>query len=282
MIKNSVYNIEFDNMYKDILKIRNKKILIFGAAGLLGSEYCKYLADQGAIIAAIDIKPFKNKRLKSKNIFYYKCDITKNTNLKKLFKKVIKDLKSIDTVVNCAALDAKFDNKSKISKYSNIYNYPEKFWNNSFKINLTGALNIAKIFGKYFESKKNGNLIFIGSNYGVVAPDQSIYNTSSNYKIFKPADYVVTKFGLVGLMKYLASYYRFKNIRVNMISPTGIDDTKNKKHSKKFKKKFSQNTLLNRMSNIDEFNGALHYLCSDSSSYMTGSNIIIDGGWTVT
>ena len=83
-------------------------------------------------------------------------------------------------------------------------------------------------------------------------------------------------------MKYLASYYRFKNIRVNMISPTGINDTKNKKHSKKFKKKFSQNTLLNRMSNIDEFNGALHYLCSDSSSYMTGSNIIIDGGWTVT
>ena len=145
MIKNSEYNIEFNSVYKDILKIRNKKILIFGAAGLLGREYCKYLAGQGAIVAAADIRPFKNKEFKNNNIFYFKCDITKNTNLKKLLKKVIKELKSIDTVINCAALDATFDSKSNISKFSNLYDYPEKFWNNSFKINLTGALNIAKI-----------------------------------------------------------------------------------------------------------------------------------------
>lgn len=259
------------------LNLERKKIVIFGATGLLGSEYVKYLKSQKAYVAALDININSTQKKNSNSLLsYYKCDITKISEIKKNLKKIINNLGGVDVVVNCSALDAKFDSKIKSNQFSNIYKYPAKLWSKSLEINLTGALNIAKIFGSYFEEQKKGHIIYIGSNYGIVAPDHSIYNNSKNFKTFKPADYVVTKFGLVGLMKYLASYYQYKNIRVNMISPCGIETDQDKN----FKKKFSNKTLLNRMSKVTEFNGALHLLCSDSSSYMTGSNIVIDGGWT--
>lgn len=265
---------------KNILSVEKKKIIVFGSSGLLGNEYVNHLAAQGAFVAALDIKIDKlNKKNSSEgNIKYYKCDILKINDLKNNLKKIIKDFGEIDTVVNCSAVDAKFDNKFNSNQFSNLYKYPTSLWQKSLDVNLTGALNISRVFGEFFEMKKKGQIIFIGSNLGLVAPNHSIYNSSKKYKVYKPADYVVTKFGLIGLMKYLASYYQYKNIRVNMITPCGIETNQ----SKKFKKKFSQKTLINRMSKIDEFNGALQFLCSDSSSYMTGSNMIIDGGWTVT
>lgn len=264
---------------KNILDIQGKKIVVFGSSGLLGNEYTNYLISQKAMVAALDLK--KNLRSNNKNnpnVKYYKCDITKIFDLKLNLKKILKDIGGVDVVVNCTAIDAKFDSKFKSNQFSNLYNYPSTLWKKSLDTNLTGALNISKIFGEFFEKQKKGQIILIGSNYGLVAPDQSIYNDSKKFKIFKPADYIVTKFGLIGLMKYLAAYYQYKNIRVNMITPCGIETDQNKK----FKNKFSKKTLLNRMSKINEFNGALHFLCSNSSSYMTGSNIVIDGGWTVT
>ena len=112
----------------------------------------------------------------------------------------------------------------------------------------------------------------------MVAPDQSIYKNKNKKVFFKPADYVVCKFGILGLNKYLASYYKNTKIRFNVLSPSSVEN----KQNKLFKKKYSNKTTLNRMSKSNEFNGAIQFLCSDASSYMTGSNLVIDGGWTVT
>lgn len=268
---------------KNILSIKDKTVIIFGASGLLGQEYVKYLLSQETTVIAVDKninllkKKIKKTKVNHNSLFFYKCDITNLINLKECRANLKRKVKNIDVIVNCAAIDAKFDDKFKAKQFNNLYNYPTKLWDLSLKVNLTGSLNIAKVFGEYFEKIKKGHIIFIGSNYGIVAPDNSIYNKNKNFEIYKPADYVVSKFGLIGLMKYLASYFRYKNIRINMITPCGIETNQ----KKSFVKKFSEKTLLDRMSKINEFNGALHFLCSDSSSYMTGSNVVIDGGWTV-
>ena len=133
-----------------------------------------------------------------------------------------------------------------------------------------------QVFTKYFLQKKEGHLINIGSQYGLVAPDQRIYKLNKKQEFFKPADYIVSKAGLIGLNKYLASYFRNTKIRFNILTPCGIENNQ----KKIFKNNFSSKTTLNRMSKINEYNGAIQFLCSDSSSYMTGSNLIIDGGWT--
>ena len=115
-------------------------------------------------------------------------------------------------------------------------------------------------------------MVLVSSIYGMVAPDQRIYQKG----LFKPPYYSVSKAGILGLTRYVASYYRGKNIRINALSPGGIYND----HDEQFVKEYSARTILNRMSDVSELNGALLFLASDASSYMTGANLVVDGGWT--
>lgn len=267
---------------KNILSIKSKKIILFGASGLLGFEFAKHLLSEGAIVICIDLnidKLMKEFREYGNNFYSIKADITSEKSLRTSLKEIIKKYKSYDVIINCSAIDSKFDDKFDQKKFSNLYSYPYSKWNKSIDVNLTGLLKILKIFTPLFEKNNVGNIILIGSNYGLVSPDHSIYNNTKKNKIFKPIDYVVSKFALIGFLKYLASYFESTNIRVNMLTPCGIEV---ENQNKIFKKKFANKTLLGRMSKKNEYNGAIQFLCSDSSSFMTGSNLIIDGGWTVT
>lgn len=266
---------------RNILSVQNKVIIIFGGCGLLGSEFTKHLILQGAKICVADlsITKFKNSFIDfNKNLLFVKVNVLKKQSLDKCIKKVLNKFKKIDVVINASAMNAPFDKKFNKKQFSSITNYPLNLWRKSLDINLTGALLIAQTVIKYFEQKKKGHLINIGSNYGLVAPDQSIYKEKGKQNFYKPADYIVSKFGIIGLNKYLAAYFKNTKIRFNLLTPSGVEY----KQSRIFKRNYSRKTLLNRMSQKNEYNGAIQFLCSDASSYMTGSNLIIDGGWTVT
>jgi NAD(P)-dependent dehydrogenase (short-subunit alcohol dehydrogenase family) len=268
----------------NILSVDNKVIIIFGGCGILGTEWAKHLLSQNAYIcvADLDISKFKNNfkdvvKKYEKRLMFSKIDVTKKKSLEKCITTVLFKFKKIDVVINASAMNAPFDKKSNRAQFSSIFDYPENLWKKALEINLTGAFLISQVASRYFLKINKGHLINIGSNYGLVAPDQSIYKEKGKQKFFKPADYIVSKFGIIGLNKYLAAYFKNTKVRFNVLTPSGVKH----KQSKTFINKYSKNTMLNRMSNKNEYSGAIQFLCSDASSYMTGSNLVIDGGWTV-
>ena len=269
---------------KNILSVEDKVIVIFGGSGILGTEFSKHLLKQNAILCVADLsvnifkKNFSVEINKYYNkLIFKKVNVLNKKSIDSCLKLALKKFKKIDVVINASALNAPFDKKFSKNQFSSIFNYPIELWNKSIQTNLTGAFLIAQAITKYYAKVNQGHLINVGSNYGLVAPDQSIYKEKKKQTYFKPADYIVSKFGIIGLNKYLASYFKNTKIRFNMITPSGVKH----KQSKSFIKKYSAKTTLNRMSNKNEYNGAIQFLCSDASSYMTGSNLIIDGGWTV-
>lgn len=266
-----------------ILSVEKKVIIIFGGCGILGTEWTKHLLSQNACIcvADLDLSKFKSNfkdviKKYEKKLIFIKINVTNKKSIEKCFNTVLYKFKKIDVVINASAMNAPFDKKSNRSQFASIFNYPVNLWKKALEINLTGAFLISQVASKYFLKINKGHLINIGSNYGLVAPDQSIYKEKGKQKFFKPADYIVSKFGIIGLNKYLAAYFKNTKVRFNMLTPSGVKH----KQSKTFTNKYSKNTMLNRMSNKNEYNGAIQFLCSDASSYMTGSNLIIDGGWT--
>ena len=270
---------------KNSLSVKKKVIVIFGGSGLLGAEFAKHLLSQSAIICVADLSKqkfnikFKNElKIYKKKLIFYKTSIQKQKSISACLKYVLKKFKKIDVVINSAAMNAPFNKNYNKKQFTSFYNYPNEMWNKSLKTNLSGAFMLAKETVKYFQKINKGHLINIGSIYGLVAPDQSIYKEKNLKNSYKPADYVVSKFGILGLNKYLAAYFKNTKIRFNVMTPSGVRDNQ----SENFIKKFSKNTILNRMSEKYEYNGVIQFLCSDASSYMTGSNVIVDGGWTVT
>ncbi len=150
-----------------------------------------------------------------------------------------------------------------------------ELWNKTLAVNLTGVFLCSQEFGKVMAKRKKGVIINIASHYGLIGADQRIYGKSG---LNLSASYAASKAGIVNLTRYLASYWRKKNIRVNTLTPGGVLNRKH--HSREFVKKYSERTILNRMANENEYNGAILFLISDASSYMTGGNLVIDGGWT--
>ena len=266
------------NIYQKIFNIKNKNILLTGANGFLGLYFSKLLLDCETNLYLVD-KEISNlkKKLKKQNkskLIIKKSNIIKKKDCKKIVEDSIKKLGHIDIFINCAAKnDFLSSRKIPFNKYN------EKDWKKTLEINLSSAFYLSQFLGRHFEKNKKGKIIFIGSHYTVVAPDQSLYTNNKGKQIFiKGPDYGVSKFGLLGLTKYLASYYAEKNITVNMLSPTSIKN----KENLEFQKKFSMKTPIKRMSYLSEYSGPLLFLCSHSSSYVNGLNLLIDGGLTST
>jgi NAD(P)-dependent dehydrogenase (short-subunit alcohol dehydrogenase family) len=263
-------------IYQKIFNLENKNIIITGANGFLGSYFSKLLSKCGSNLYLVDKKLNKiKKELKKYNKAYFdKVDITSKKNCKKIIDNSIKKLKKIDILINCAAINASLS-KQKIT----FEKYPEKFWKSSLDTNLNSAFYLSQYIGNHYLKNGKGKIIFIGSHYSVVAPDQTLYLDKKGKQSFiKSPDYIVSKFGLVGLTKYLASYYSGKNITVNMLSPTSIKNNE----KLEFIKNFSKKTPARRMSKLDEYSGPILFLCSDSSSYVNGFNLLVDGGLTST
>jgi len=262
--------------------LRNKYCLITGAAGLLGEEHAHSLLEINAnvILTDIDIKKlnFIKKRLIKKypasKIFITKMDVSKERSIKKIVKNLKKKKVKLYCLINNAAIDAKVKKNQKMSNSSSFEKILLQDWERHLSVGLTGAMLCSKYFGRMIVSNKNGGVIVnVASDLSVIAPNHRIYSKG----VFKPVMYSVVKHGIIGLTKYLATYWADKNIRTNCLCPGGVYESQDKA----FVKRISNLIPLKRMARVDEYKGAIQFLCSDASSYMNGSNLIIDGGRTI-
>ena len=183
---------------------------------------------------------------------------------------------ALDVLVCSAALDPKFDSYASRAAWQQFEDYPLEMWKQALDVNLTGLFLCAQAAAQPMLEQGSGSMIFICSTYGLVGPDQRIYERPGQPQQYKPVYYSVTKAGVLGLTRYLATYYAGKNIRANALTPGGVYND----HDDLFVKNYSARTVIGRMAHLDEMNGALLFLASEASSYMTGSNLVVDGGWT--
>lgn len=276
-----VAKLEVFKMEKFIIK--NKTSLITGAGGLLGYEHACALLEIGSnvILTDINIKKLEKNIVRLKKIYpsnkieKYRMDITNEKSVEKCRKFFNKKKIFINILINNAAYNPSVNNLN-----NNLFEkYKIQNWKKEIDVGLTGAFICTKIFGNEMAKKKGGVILNISSDLSVISPDQRLYNKNINKKLkrAKPVSYSITKTGLIGLTRYIATYWANKNIRCNAISPGGIYDGQDKI----FVKKLSKLIPLGRMAKKNEYRSAIQFLCSEASSYMTGQNLIIDGGRSI-
>jgi len=265
--------------------LSGRVVLISGATGLLGTEFALAAASAGANLVLGDLDSDRLESLKSRIASAYPdtktwiqvLDVARTDSCRSIAQSCETWFGRIDAVIHSAAIDPKFEQDSDTSRFSKFTEFPGELWQSSLDVNLTGAFFLAQATCKLMEKTGKGSVVFLGSNYGLVGPDQRIYKKrGQEHQTYKPAVYSVCKAGLLGLTKFLAAYYMNTSIRVNMLTPSGVWN----QHDSEFVDNYSSRTTLGRMSEKNEYRGAIIFLVSDASSYMTGANLVIDGGWT--
>ena len=278
-------------MIKSINKfnLKNKNALITGAAGRLGIEHSCALLENHCNLVLTDINFDNLLKLKEKlsinypnsRINIYKLDVTSKASIIEVKKKLDKQKIYIDILINNAALNPKFEKDSKLKSSNRFESYSLDSWNFEIAVGLTGAFLCSQIFGDAMnKSNKGGIILNIASDLSVISPDQRIYkenNLQDNEQPVKPITYSVIKSGLIGLTKYLATYWDGGQIRCNALSPGGVYTSQ----PDEFLKKISQLIPLGRMAKKDEYRSAIQFLCSDASSYLNGHNLVMDGGRSI-
>lgn len=270
-------------------QLNNKVAIITGSCGLLGKEHAYALLEAGCKVVITDlsvkalntVKKELETTFKSENILCMKMDVTNKKDIQKVKKNLEEKDMSINILINNAAINPKVSKDNKSKELSRFENITLNDWDSQISVGLSGAFLCSQVFGQMMLSNKKGGVILnIASDLSVISPDQRIYrkpNTLEENQPVKPVTYSVIKTGLIGLTRYLSTYWADKNIRVNALSPGGVytDQDSN------FVKQLSSLIPLGRMAKKDEYRSAIQFLCSDASSYMNGQNIVIDGGRSI-
>ena len=253
--------------YKDLFNLSGKTALVTGGAGLIGREIVKALHEFGATVYIADVQKDKvAELLNDKSVKFVHLDITSEESIAKAVDGVVKDSRNIDIFVNSAY--PRTNNWGL--KFENI---PLEAWKQNVDNQLGGFFCSCQKVAEIMKNRGGGSIVNLGSTYGVVAPDFSIYEGT---EMTMPAAYSAIKGGTIAFTRYLAAYYAKYNIRANSISPGGIFDNQ----APAFVEKYSRKTPLGRMGNPEDIAGAVVFLASDASSYVTGHNLLVDGGWT--
>jgi NAD(P)-dependent dehydrogenase (short-subunit alcohol dehydrogenase family) len=279
----------------DILKkfsLKDKTVVITGGMGLLGSVYTHSLLSLGASVIIIDKKIDKTKFIKNlikeynptketiNKIKFVKCDITSKKQIDKTFKKIRSDLKNLKVLINNASLVKQIGNEDLRSTYKPFLQMKQKDWEDFFSVDLTGTLLVIQKCIPFLQKNSGGSIINISSTYGILSPDQRIYESLSpknaKQKIEKPIGYSISKSGVLNMTRFLATKFAEDNIRVNTLTLGGVYAN----NPKAFVKSYSNKTPLRRMADRNEYAGPIIFLATDASSYMTGSNLVVDGGWS--
>ena len=272
---------------KDIFDLSGKCAVVTGGGGLLGHQHARALLTKNCTVELWDNNQFNlehilaklKEEFSSEKILGKMVDITNEQEVQKCTSDSILKNGKIDILINNAAINPKFNEKG-FFRNERFEEYNIKFWSTELNVGLTGTLICSKIIGREMAKQKKGCIVNISSDLSVISPDQRIYlnsNIDQEDQFVKPISYSAIKTGLLGITRYLATYWATSNIRVNALSPGGVYDGQ----SEEFVEAVTERIPLGRLANIDEYIGAIQFLCSDASSYMTGQNLVIDGGRTI-
>jgi NAD(P)-dependent dehydrogenase (short-subunit alcohol dehydrogenase family) len=266
----------------ELFDLKGRVAIITGGAGLLGYYHGAILTAAGAYVILLDL-PIANPEVRAQQLakeFGSKAlgiptDITNEASLQQARAQLLENFGRVDILINNAANNPKVEEGS--TAWSRLENFPVEVWDADIRVGLTGAFLCSRVFGSEMAKRKSGVILNVASDLALIGPDQRLYRVEGvpeEQQPVKPVTYSVVKTGLIGLTRYLATYWSSANVRVNAISPGGVFNNQ----PEVFLNRLKQLIPMGRMARRDEYQGAILFLCSDASSYMTGANLVIDGG----
>ena len=270
----------------DLFSLQGKVVVITGATGLLGRKHAEAVACYGGIPVLIDLSQKAiddfvselNKKYKVSSLGFA-IDITNEEAIRNNANQLVEKFGKIDGLVNNAANNPKVEESSD-KNFSRLENFPLNIWNDDIAVGLTGAFLCSKYYGeKIAQNPDGGSIVNISSDLGLIAPDQRLYKKDGipeNLQNVKPVTYSVVKTGLIGLTRYLATYWASQNVRCNALCPGGVENSQ----PEDFLQKVSIRIPMARLASKDEYQGTLLWMLSDASSYLNGAIIPVDGGRT--
>ena len=268
----------------NVFSVQDKVIIVTGGLGQLGTQFTRSLAAEGAKIAVYSRRPFTEAQTAAKfpglsdRIKVYHASVQDKAALVAATDALIAEWGVPDVLINNAGIDSKPSGSA--DQNGPFETYPREYWDEIIDVNLTGVMQCCQVVGAHMAEKGRGSIINVGSMYGLVSPNQALYayrEQRDGVPFIKAVSYAASKAGLLNLTRYLATYWAAKNVRVNTVTFGGV---KTANFDKEFIDAFLQRVPLGRQAEIDEFNGVVQFLSSNASSYMTGSNVVVDGGFT--
>lgn len=269
---------------QNLFDLTGKTALITGAGGLLGPKHAEAIIEFGGnviitdhhVLRAQEKAEMLNNKFNKECATYHHMDVTDKGSIQH----VADHYEKIDILINNAAKDPKVKKGGGLTSDSRFESMSEEYWYEGIDAAINGTFLCSQIIGNKMLENGGGVILNISSDLGIIAPDQRIYRKEGvpeEMQNVKPITYSAAKWAIVGMTKYLGVYFAKKGIRVNCLSPTGVYNN----HPEDFVKKLSNIIPMGRMADINEYKGAIVFLCSGASSYMTGENVVIDGGKTV-
>lgn len=268
----------------EMFSVKDRVAVVTGGLGQLGTQFSASLAQAGANVAIFSRRPFSSAQLEEKfpgltdRIRVYEASVTKKDELQAATEQLKTDWGTPHILVNNAGIDSKPDGSAE--QNAPFEDYPQHYWDEIIDTNLTGVMLTSQVVGSAMAEARRGSIINVGSIYGLVSPNQALYayrEERDGVPFIKAVSYAASKSGLLNLTRYLATYWAEKKVRTNLISFGGV---KTGSFDKEFIDNFLERVPMRRQAEIDEYNGVIRFLASDASSYMTGSNVVVDGGFT--
>jgi NAD(P)-dependent dehydrogenase (short-subunit alcohol dehydrogenase family) len=264
-----------------LFDLHGKTAIVTGAAGLLGRQHCRALAEAGALVIAADRDQEACAALAEdvgRSVVAIAADVTDPGSLAVLKDAALSISGRIDILVNNAAINDPFESPTAALEQSRFESYPLDLWRRSVEVNLTGVFLCSQVVGAEMARAGRGSIVNVASTYGVVAPDQSLYrDPEGRQRFYKTPVYPATKGAVLAFTRFLAAYWGEAGVRVNALSPGGVENGQDGF----FVAEYARRTPLKRMAAPADFMGALVFLASDASAYVTGANLLVDGGFTV-